>query len=133
MLDFIRSTARSLDIDEATARAATAGALTLLQKHTDAGDFLQLTQQLPGARELMDSAPTRGGALSGFMGMAARVAGGGAAGAKLEAISMLGRTGLSLDKARPFFTALFDHLSKQVDAELLQRLRSQLEDLVSAR
>jgi len=133
VLDFIRSTARSLDIDEATARAATAGALKLLQKHTDAGDFLQLTQQLPGARELMDGAPVGGGALSGFMGMAAKLAGGGATSAKLEALSMLGRTGLSLDKARPFFTMLFDHLSKQVDAELLQRLRSQLEDLVSAR
>jgi uncharacterized protein (DUF2267 family) len=124
--DFIESVSTELGMSQQTARTVIGGSLQILEREIDAGDFERLLRVLPHSRKLMRTAPEfASGGLRGFIGKAGTAVGGDA-GLKLQALSLLSKTGLSLGQAKAFFGMFVDYLRRHADDDLINRIASQL-------
>jgi hypothetical protein len=133
MNDFIQMAVSKLGVSEQSAKSATGGVLDMIQKQVGGGDFSKLLGAVPGAADLLKSAPASGGSgggggLGGILGAASGLLG-GKAGSILGAASMLEKSGLSLDKAGPFVSMLMDYFKGKAGNDLVSQILGKVPDL----
>ncbi len=131
MNDFIQMAVSKLGVSEQSAKSATGGVLDMIQKQVGGGDFSKLLGAVPGAADLLKSAPSSGGGGGGLGGILGAASGllGGKAGSILGAASMLEKSGLSLDKAGPFVSMLMDYFKGKAGNDLVSQILGKVPDL----
>jgi hypothetical protein len=131
MDEFIQMAVQHLGISEDTARKATGGLLSFLQKHADSGSVQELFAKVPGAKELVQHAPQQGGEGKGGGGML-----GGALGAASEKIGgaaglmgVLKQSGLDADKIGPFVNKFVQFVRDKAGPGVADKLLSSVPQL----
>lgn len=130
MNDFIQMAVSKLGVSEQSAKSATGGVLDMIQKQVGGGDFSKLLGAVPGAADLLKTAPASGGGggLGGLLGAASGLLG-AKAGSILGAASMLEKSGLSLDKAGPFVSMLMDYFKGKAGNDVVSQILGKVPDL----
>jgi hypothetical protein len=128
MEEFIKKAASQLGIDESTSRSATSGILGLIKGKLGESDFSEILGKLPGAEALVSQSGTSapqpsGGGLGGLLGKAASMLGGEGAG---NIASVLGSSGLSLDKAGSFVSMFMNFMKEKLGDDLFDKLKGVL-------
>ncbi|MDH3215902.1 MAG: DUF2780 domain-containing protein [Candidatus Krumholzibacteria bacterium] len=133
--EFLHSTGQSLGINEETTRSATGGLLQLIKQHATEGDFSKLLGSLPGAEDLMNTAPDASGADSGAAGLlgglGTKVASalGGGPGSAASALALFKQSGLDTGQARDLVTKFFDFAKARAGSELVGSILGKLPEI----
>lgn len=136
MQEFIEQVSGQLGIDSSQAGSATGGILNMIKGKLDQGEFSQLLEKLPGAEGLVADAESGqaeasgGGGLGGLLGKASSMMG-GAGGGVANIAGILGKSGLSLDKAGPFLGKLMGFLRDKLPSGLFQKIQGAVPDVDS--
>ena len=131
MDDFIQSVTSQLGIDESTAKSATGTALGFL-KNGLGDQFSAVAEKLPGAEDLISSAPASdasdsgGGGLLGSLKDAASSMLGGGAGEGIELMSALQNAGLSAEQGGSFVTMLIDFIKSKVGDGVMAQITEKI-------
>jgi hypothetical protein len=133
MDEFIQMAVDKLGVNEDTARKATGGLLSFLQKHADSGVMQELFSKIPGAKELVQQAPQQGGENKGGEGggMLGRAMGavseklGGTAGL----MGVLKQSGLGTDKIGSFVNMFIQFVRDKAGSDVADKLLSSVPQL----
>ncbi len=129
MEELIRNVAEKLGIDEETAQSVVGTLMSFVRDSADEEDANQLFDQLPEAKELVESQADDGEGGGGLMGMLGGMLG-GSMGSAMAAFSKLQEQGLDMSQIGEAGKTVFSHLSENLDSDLVQRILSQLADKV---
>ena len=124
MEDLIRNIAERLGLDEETAQSVVGTLLSFVRDASDDEDGNALLEQLPGAKELVESQGD-GDSGGGLMGMLGGMLG-GSLGSAMSAFSQLQDKGLDMSQIGEAGQALFEYLQENLDSDLVQRIVGQL-------
>ena len=116
MDDFIAQAASKFGISADATKSLTGGLLQQVQKHSDASDFSQLTDKIPGVSGLLDSAGGGGGGLLG--GMLGKVGLGGAA----NVMGLFKKANLDSSNIGGFIEMLSSFLKEKLGDEMVTKL-----------
>lgn len=127
MNQIITLLSQKLGLPEENVKAGLATILRLLKEKTAGSDFEKLIALIPGAADLLASAPApaassdAGGLLGGILGAAGGLLGGQAADAA-KALSAFQAAGVPVDKIAPLARGFFDQVQASGGAELTDKL-----------
>jgi len=126
MNQIITLLSQKLGLPEETVKSGLATILRLLKEKTTGSDFEKLIALIPGAADLLASAPApassdASGLLSGILGAAGGLLGGQAADAA-KALSAFQAAGVPVDKIAPLARGFFDQIQASGGAELTDKL-----------
>ena len=125
MNQIITLLSQKLGLPEETVKSGLATILRLLKEKTAGSDFEKLIALIPGAADLLASAPAAssdaGGLLGGILGAAGGLLGGQAADAA-KALSAFQAAGVPVDKIAPLARGFFDQIQASGGAELTDKL-----------
>ena len=128
MEDLIRNIAERVGLDEETAQSVVGSLLSFVRDATDDEDGNALFDQLPGAKELVESqADGEGG--GGLMGMLGGMLG-GSLGSAMSVFSQLQDKGLDMSQISEAGQGLFEYFQENLDSDLVQRIVGQLADKI---
>ena len=128
MEDLIRNIAERVGLDEKTAQSVVGSLLSFVRDATDDEDGNALFDQLPGAKELVESqADGEGG--GGLMGMLGGMLG-GSLGSAMSVFSQLQDKGLDMSQISEAGQGLFEYFQENLDSDLVQRIVGQLADKI---
>jgi hypothetical protein len=127
MQEFIQSVASRFGISPDSAKTATAGLLNLLKEKESSGEVQGLLSKLPGAEEVIDSAPSEGVSGGGFGNLGSLVGGklGGAAGA----LAAFKSSGLEPSQVGSFVKMLIDFAKQKAGPEVVDKALEKVPDL----
>ena len=128
MEDLIRNIAERLGLDEETAQSVVGSLLSFVRDATDDEDGNALFDQLPGAKELVESQEEGEGG-GGLMGMLGGMLG-GSLGSAMSVFSQLQDKGLDMSQIGEAGQGLFEYLQENLDSDLVQRIVGQLADKI---
>lgn len=137
MDEFISMVTKQLGIGETESRSATGGILKMIKDQLGESAFGGLLDKLPGANVLVSESeaaaaePAAGG--GGLMGSLTSLAGsllGGGDNGLAGVAKVFGDSGIGLDKAGGFLTALIAFLKEKLGEDTFATLASQLPDLL---
>ena len=129
MEDLIRNIAERLGLDEETAQSVVGTLLSFVRDASDDEDGNALLDQLPGAKELVESQQEGEGGGGGLMGMLGGMLG-GSFGSAMSAFSQLQDKGLDMSQIGEAGKGLFEYLQQNLDSDLVQRIAGQLADRI---
>lgn len=126
MNQIITLLSQKLGLPEATVKSGLATILRLLKEKASGSDFEKLISLVPGAADLLASAPAPassgdGGLLGGILGAAGGLLG-SQAGEAAKALSAFQSAGVPVDKITPLACGLFDQVQASGGAELTDKL-----------
>lgn len=126
MNQIISLLSQKLGLPEETVKSGLATILRLLKEKTAGSDFEKLIALVPGAADLLASAPAPAssgdaGLLGGILGAAGGLLGGQAADAA-KALSAFQAAGVPVDKIAPLARGFFDQIQASGGAELTDKL-----------
>ena len=128
--DFIDMATKQLGVSTGAAQAGAGGLLAMLKDKVGGDLFGKVSDAIPGAADLVGKAPAAGGGgmLGGLMEKAGGLLGGSAGGA-MGVAAMLGKAGISLDKARGFGEMFLGFVRSKLPNDVLRALRAKAGDL----
>jgi len=128
--DFIDMATQQLGISTGAAQSGAGGLLAMLKDKVGGDLFGKVAAAIPGAADLVGKAPAAGGGgmLGGLMAKAGGLLGGSTGGA-MGVAAMLGKAGISLDKARGFGEMFFNFAKSKLSPDLLKSLLAKAGDL----
>ena len=132
MEDLIRNIAERLGLDEETARSVVGSLLSLVRDASDEKDANALFDQLPGAKELVESqqgSEDAGAGGGGLMGMLGGMLG-GSLGSAMSVFSQLQGKGLDTSQIGEAGKGMFEYFQEHLDSDLVQRIIGQLADRI---
>ena len=130
MEDLIRNIAERLGLDEETAQSVVGSLLSLVRDTSDEKDANALFDQLPGAKELVESQQEGdSGGGGGLMDMLGGMLG-GSLGSAMSVFSQLQGKGLDMSQIGEAGKGLFEYLQQNLDSDLVQRIVGQLADKI---
>ena len=139
MEKFISMLTNQLGIGEDAGKSATGSILKMVKEQLDESSFGCLLSKLPGAEALVSQAeagtgkPDGGGGLMGSLtSMAGSLLGGGDSGAAGIA-KALGDSGIGLDKAGGFLSALITFLKEKLGDDMFANQAAQLPELLGGK
>jgi len=126
MNQIIALLSQKLGLPEETVKSGLATILRLLKEKTTGSDFEKLIALIPGAADLLASAPAPApsgdaGLLGGILGAAGGLLGGQAADAA-KALSAFQAAGIPVDKIAPLARGFFDQIQAAGGGELTDKL-----------
>ncbi len=134
MEQIIKSLSQSLNLPEAAVRAGVGILLNFVKQKAAGTQFDAMLALLPGAADLMSSAPAGGdgggGALGGLLAKAGEMLGGNLGGAA-EVVGALQGAGVPLDKAAPLATEFFDQAKSVAGPDAVDAVIKQIPALAS--
>lgn len=136
MDEFISLVTSQLGVGEAESRSATGGILKMLKDQLDESTFSDVINKLPGASSLLADAESGAGKSSGggLMGSLVSMAGGmlGGKGGAGDIMKSLADSGIGLDKAGGFLSALVAFLKEKLGDDMFGTLATKLPDLLGS-
>jgi hypothetical protein len=131
MTDLIQSLSSETGASPDLIRTALAQVFAFLKRHLDPETVEKIEAHVPGASELPDvpEPVVGGGGTGGLLGSIGQAVGkilGGKAGEGIDLVSILSKTGLSLDNIRVLFTKLVAFLEAHLPPELLEQIKAHL-------
>lgn len=138
MDEFISMVTDKLGIGETESRSVTGGILKMLKDQLDDTAFGSLLEKIPGADALVEQSEAAaaepdsgsgGGLMGSLTSMAGSLLGGGDSG-MAGVVKIVGDSGIGLDKAGGFLSALISFLKEKLGDEMFSNLAAKLPDLL---
>ena len=136
MQEFIDLVTSQLGVGESESKSATSGIMGFIKEQLDDSSFSDLIGKLPGAEEfLADNDPAAaaqssgGGLLGSLTSMAGSLMGGKGAGIA-GVVAAIAASGISVDKAGGFLTALISFIKDKLGNDGFSELASKIPDLL---
>ena len=133
MDQIVKSLAEKLNLPESVVRSGIGILLNFIKKEAAGSQFEKFIAFLPGADDLMATAPA-GGSSGGLLGGLLEKAGGligGNLGSATEAIGALQEAGIPLEKAAPLAGEFLEHAKQAASPDVVSELLEQIPALKS--
>jgi Protein of unknown function VcgC/VcgE (DUF2780) len=136
MDQIIAAISKNLNLPESAVRSGIGILLNFIKQKAAGSEFEKFVAFLPGANQVMASAPAPnsggegGGFFSGLLGKAGGLLGGNLAGTA-EAFGAMEQAGVPRDKAAPLVNEFLEHAKKLVDPQTVESLVEQVPALKS--
>jgi uncharacterized protein VcgC/VcgE DUF2780 len=134
IMDFVKIASQTLGQPEDATKGATAALLGGLEARADAADFAQLSDAIPGVKDLLGGASpggeaAGGGMLGGLMGQAASALGGGDLSSSLGVLAAIQKSGFSASQTGSLVKLLVDFAKSNADEGLVGKILRQVPEL----